>query len=131
MTIKTKFNRAIHAVKYGTIGAVAGTILMGGIIIPAGGLIVHGTKYLGDQRLHSDYSLSNRFETAYSFKTPESKKYYHTDPVINGYTQDTVKEKYFASPYATYGATGAAGIAGAILLGGASLAIAKRKENQK
>ena len=130
MKKNNKFNRALHAIKYGTLGAVAGTILVGGIIIPAGGLAAHGVKYLGDQRLQN-YSLKNRFETAYSFNTPESHKYYDSTPVINGYEQDTVKEAYLASPYATYGATGAAGIAGAILLGGAGLALAKRKENQK
>lgn len=130
MTLKKNFVRGLHAIKYGAIGALTGTMLMGGIIIPAGGLVAHGIKYLGDEKL-DNYSLSNRFESAYSFNTPESDKYYYLTPIINGYTQETVKEKYLASPYATYGSMAGAGLAGAILMGGAGIVIAKRKEHQK
>lgn len=130
MTMKKKFVRGLHAIKYGTIGAISSAMLMGGIIIPAGGLVAHGAKSISDENL-TNYSLSNRFETAYSFNTPESHKYYYSTPVVNGYNQETRKERYLASPYTTYGATIGAGLAGAILLGGAGIAMAKRKEQQK
>ena len=130
MTVKEKFTRGLHAVKYGTIGAISGALLMGGVIIPVGGLVAHGAKYAGEETL-AGYSLRNRFETAYSFNTPESHKYYYSTPIVNGYAQETCKEEYFASPYATYGATAGAGLAGAILLGGAGIVMAKRKEKQR
>lgn len=130
MTMKDLFRRATYAVKYGTIGAISGT-LVATITIPTLGLVAHGAQYLGEAYIHGDYSLKNRFETAYSFKTPDAHKYYHYTPYMNGYSQDSERTRYLASPYATYGTTAAAGIAGAILLGGAGIALAKRKENER
>lgn len=131
MTIKKNFNRAVQTIKWGSIGAIASTVIMAAVI-PAGGLLAHGArKFLSDDYVHPDYSLKNRFETAYSFKTPDSHKYYHSTPVINGYSQETIQEKYLASPYATYGALCIYGLAGAIFFGAAGLAAAKRKENQR
>ncbi|MBE6461864.1 MAG: hypothetical protein E7006_03425 [Alphaproteobacteria bacterium] len=131
MTIKNKFNRAVQTIKWGSIGAVVNTVIMAAVI-PVGGLFAHGAReFLSDDYMHPDYSLKNRFETAYSFKTPDAHKYYHSTPMINGYSQGIVQEKYLASPYATYGALCGAGLAGAIFLGAAGLAAAKRKENQR
>ena len=133
MTLKEKFNSAIQTIKWASFGAMAGTIVMA-TVIPAGGLFAHGARqFLSDDNLHNDYSLKNRFETAYSFKTPDAHKYYHVTPTINGYSQETVKEKYIASPYTTYGAMAAAALAGATFFGaaGAGLAVAERKERQR
>ena len=41
------------------------------------------------------------------------------------------KEKYLASPYATYGTMALSGLAGAVLLGGAGIVAAKRRENER
>ena len=131
MTHKNLFRRAKHAIKYGTVGAVGGTLLAT-VAIPAMGLVAHGMGYLGDDSL-DNYSIKNRFETAYCFDTPESHRYYYQTPIINGYEHGDkqTKEPYLASPYATYGATAAAGIAGAVLMGGAGIVLAKRKENER
>ncbi len=129
--IKKNFKRASSAVKYGTLGALGGTLATA-IIIPIMGLAAHGVKYLGDEKLEN-YSLKNRFETAYSFNTPKEHKYYYSTPVINGYEKDheTTREYYLASPYATYSVMALGGLTGAIALGGAGIILAKRRENER
>ena len=99
------------------------------IAIPVLGLAGHMVKYIGDSSL-DNYSLKNRFETAYSFKTPESHKYYYETPIINGYEAPTSKEPYWASPYATYGLIALAGLGGA-LVGGKIRAEVIKNENEK
>ena len=129
--IKTNFKRASSAVKYGTLGALGGTLATA-IIIPIMGLAAHGIKYFGDEDLDG-YSLKNRFETAYCFDTPEKNKYYYSTPIEYGYAldYDTTREYYLASPYATYGAMALGGLTGAIALGGAGVVLAKRRENER
>ncbi len=129
--IKKNFKRASSAVKYGTLGALGGTLATA-IIIPIMGLAAHGVKYLGDEKLEN-YSLKNRFETAYHFDTPSEHKYYYSTPVISGYEAEGAREYeyYLASPYATYGAMALGGIAGAIAMGGAGIVLAKRRENER
>lgn len=83
------------------------------LIFPAMGLAAHlfsGTNFTDYQGLDtqtgSDYSLSHRFETAFSFNTPEEHKYYHATSgywdATNGFDAETSKERYLASPWATY-----------------------------
>ena len=129
--MKKKFNRAASAIKHGAQGALAG-VLTTATIIPIMGLAAHGLKYLGDEKLEN-YSLKNRFETAYHFDTPSEHKYYYSTPVISGYEAEGAREYeyYLASPYATYGAMALGGIASAIAMGGAGLAMAKRRENER
>ena len=50
MTKNKHFNRALYVIKHGAIGAISGAILMGGVIIPAGGLVAHGVKHMGDDK---------------------------------------------------------------------------------
>lgn len=128
--MKKKFKRAASAVKYGTVGALGG-MLGTTAAIALMGLSVHGIKYLGDERLDGTYSLSNRFETAFCFDTPKEHKYYYSTPIVNGYEQDCMLERYFASPYLTYGTIGLAATAGAIAFGGAGIVLAKRRENER
>ena len=116
--IRKCFKRATSAVKHGTLGALGG-VLVTSVAIPVMGLAAHGVKYMSDEQL-SGYSLKNRFETAYCFDTPQEHKYYYSTPIVNGYSQGEykTKEKYLASPYATYGTMALSGLAGAVLLGG-------------
>lgn len=101
------------------------------IAIPVLGLAGHMVKYIGDSFL-DNYSLKNRFETAYSFNTPEDHKYYRETPVINGYEAETRKEPYLASPYATYGLIALAGLGGALIGGKFSAEVIKNgKEERK
>lgn len=130
MSKRNMFKRAASTVKYGTLGALGGALTTT-VVISLLGLGVHGIKYLGDERLDSDYSLKNRFETAFCFDTPKEHKYYYSSKIVNGYEQDCELERYAASPYLTYGAITAGGIAGAIALGGAGLVLAKRRENER
>ena len=131
MTKKNIFKRATYAIKYGALGAIGGTLVMA-TAVPVLGLAAHGLGYASED-VRNNYSLKNRFETAYCFDTPENHKYYYSTPIFNGYTasDQQSKEYYMASPYATYGATAAGTIAGAILLGGAGIALAKRKEKER
>lgn len=128
--MKKKFKRASSAVKYGTVGALGGTLVTTAVIALMG-LGAHGIRYVGDERLGEDYSLSNRFETAFCFDTPKEHKYYYSAPIVNGYEQDCRLERYFASPYLTYGTIGLGATAGAIALGGAGVVLAKRRENER
>ena len=130
MKAKNIFRRATYGLKYGTLGAVSGT-LAASIVIPVLGLAVHGIRYLGDENLGNDYSLKHRFETAYCFDTPDEHKYYHTTPIYNGYSGDTVRESYAASPYATYGTTAFFAASAALMGAGAGIAMAKEKEKQR
>lgn len=127
--IKTNFKRASSAVKYGTLGALGGTLATA-IIIPIMGLAAHGIKYFGDEDLDG-YSLKNRFETAYCFDTPKAHKYYYSVPTNGGAGADFKLQKYMASPYLTYGTMALGGIAGAIALGGAGVVLAKSRENER
>lgn len=128
MTMKEKFNRGAQKIKDSVNGAVTGAFAVA-IVIPALGLLAHIAPTFGDVYLEGDYSLKNRFETAYSFNTPEEHKYYHATPVINGYGADTTKERYLASPFATYGAIALGAMAGAA--GAIAIAEEKRKQNQR
>ena len=130
MKTRNKFRRAAYGLKYGTLGAVSGA-LAASIVIPILGLAVHGVRYLGDENLGNDYSLKHRFETAYCFDTPNEHKYYHTTPIYNGYSGETVLESYAASPYATYGATAFLAASAAFAGAGAGIAMAKEKEKQR
>ncbi len=128
MTVKEQFKRGLAAIKGGAYGAVVCTMMMGAAI-PVGGVLAHGARsLLSDDYLHNNYSLKHRFETAYSFDTPEAHKYYTCTPTINGYSQETEQQRYLASPYATYGTMAFAGLAGAVLGGGAALAATKRRQ---
>lgn len=131
MVKKNTFKRAAYAVKYGTIGAIGGALATT-VAISIFGVVAHGLGYIGEDT-RSNYSLKSRFETAYCLDTPENHKYYYATPIINGYAYGDMetKEYYLASPYATYGTTAAGAIAGAILLGGAGIVLAKRKENTR
>lgn len=131
MVKKNIFKRATSAVKYGTIGAIGGALVTT-VAISVLGVAAHGLGYIGDEE-RNNYSLKNRFETAYCLNTPENHKYYYATPIINGYEHEEMesKEYYLASPYATYGTTAAGAVAGAILLGGAGIVLAKRKEKTR
>lgn len=114
-------------------GAFSGLVsaLSVAMIIPVLGFAGHMVRYAGDCHL-DNYSLKNRFETAYSFKTPESHKYYYETPIINGYEAPTSKEPYWASPYATYGLIALAGLGGALIGGKFSAEVIKNgKEERK
>ena len=125
-SVKDSYN----ILKVGTIGGLVSAASMA-LIIPILGLAVHGVKYFGDDSL-KNYSLKNRFETAYSFNTPEDHKYYRETPVINGYEVGTRKEPYLASPYATYGLIALAGLGGALIGGKFSAEVIKNgKEERK
>lgn len=131
MVKKNIFKRATSAVKYGTIGAIGGALTTT-VAISVLGAAAHMLGYISEDR-RDNYSLKNRFETAYCLDTPENHKYYYATPIINGYEYGDLesKEYYLASPYATYGTTAAGAVAGAILLGGAGIVLAKRKENSR
>lgn len=123
MTVAKKFENAINIVKNGVIGAVQGT-LIAAAVIPALGVAAHVAGYASEDT-RTNYSLKNRFETAYCFDTPDAHKYYNVTPVVNGYSADEqIKERYMASPYTTYGTMAVAGMIGAIAMAGA----ANRKE---
>ena len=104
-SVKDSYN----ILKVGTIGGLVSAASMA-LIIPILGLAVHGVKYFGDDSL-KNYSLKNRFETAYSFKTPENHKYFYSVPTNGG---APVKEPYCASPYGTYGLIVVYGFGGAL-----------------
>ena len=131
MKAKNVFRRAAYAIKYGTMGAIGGTLVTTAAISVLG-VAAHSVGYISEERC-DNYSLKNRFETAYCFNTPEKHKYYYSTPIINGYEYSELesKEYYLASPYATYGTTAAGTITGAVLLGGAGIVLAKRKENER
>lgn len=126
MTKKEKFNNGINNIKSGINGAINGALATT-VAISVLGALAHIGPMLGDTNLSSDYSLKHRFETAYSFNTPEKHKYYHATPVINGYYGETEKERYLASPFATYGAIAMGAAVGAA----AFIADEKRKQKQR
>lgn len=128
MAMKEKFNRGATMIKNGVTGAVKGAFVVA-VAVPTLGLLAHIAPTFGDVNLGNDYSLKNRFETAYSFNTPEQHKYYHATPVVNGYNTETTKERYMASPYATYGVIALGAMAGAA--GAVAFAEEKRKQNQR
>ena len=96
-SIKDAYDIAKEGVKTGFITAVGVAAA-----ISALGVCAHLLPYVRDQKL-DNYSLKNRFETAYSFKTPESNKYFYVTPSnVAGKNVDAMRERYLASPYATY-----------------------------
>jgi len=101
------------SLKIGKIAVIRGvkTAAFSAVAIPILGLGVHVFRYMGNADL-SNYSLKNRFETAYSFKTPNSHKHYMLNPKLYMY-DDYEPRPYLASPYATYGAILLFGLAGA------------------
>lgn len=99
--------------------------VFGAAAVPALGLVAHAIHYAGEDWLYDDYSLSHRFETAYSFNTPESHKQYTYQPVINGYSNgEPEKTTYLAHPLVMWPLTLGAGIAGAV----GALSEEKRKQ---
>lgn len=96
------------------IGTLCGALATA-VIISVIGLAVHGIKYLGGDSLYM-YSLDNRFEATFSFKTPEERKFYYSTPNKYGCSCDheTVREWYSASPYVTYTMILLGGFTGAI-----------------
>lgn len=72
-----------------------------------------------------NYSLVNRFKTAYCFNVPDAYTYYYSAPVIYDYVceGDTTRERYMASPYITYGLIILGSVTGVIL--------ARRRKNNK
>ena len=61
----------------------------------------------------AEYSLSNRFECAFSFSTPESHKYYFSDD-IDSNESPVGKTPYLAHPLATYAFLLFCGVLGAL-----------------
>lgn len=120
MTIKDKFLDAVNTVKNTVVGATkVGAITF--VAFNALGVAAHMTQYCSDAHLY-DYSLKNRFKTAYCFDTTEEEKHYEYQMWKNDYREET---RYNAHPLATYGVL-AAGVA----LGACAGAAAARKENE-
>lgn len=95
--MKNKLRCVGYSTGLGALGVVSAGCVAAAILSVMG-LAAHGAGYLLNNNL-DNYSLKNRFETAYSFKTPETHKYYY----VNG--GDV--EKYAMTPYGTYGTMGA------------------------
>lgn len=87
--------------------------IIGAAMIPLMGVGAHALGAALQDGVMNDYSLHHRFETAYSFKTPEDHKHYtfiasHDNPLA-----DSDTHRYPASPYATYPAMLVFGLLGA------------------
>ena len=126
--MKYNIGRITSATKYGALGA--GCLGLGtALLVPVLGVLAHiGGGTLTDASLHN-YSLKNRFETAYSFNTPEEhKSYYYTMDAF--YPDEYHKTYYLASPYATYGVIALGGLAGLLLGGRIGLNEARSREEE-
>lgn len=110
--------------------AKAKGFIKGALLVPMLGLVAHGVMGLASSNyeinMHADwnvptddsYSLKHRFETAYSFNTPENHKTYtyynptwHDGMLDHG--QGEQVPYWPTSPYVTYGAMLACGLLGA------------------
>lgn len=96
--------------------------IIGAAMVPLMGVGAHIMAQLGDGNVGDDYSLHNRFETAYSFNTPDAHKTYTFVPCGEDSALQTFN--YMASPWATYPAMLAFGLLGAHTL-------AKFEEDEK
>lgn len=87
----------------------------GALLVPALGLAAHFMRYAGDDLLHDDYSLKNRFECAYCFNVPNEHKFYHSSYYLNDTELSLPKCQtyYMASPYVIYPAMMLLGLRGA------------------
>lgn len=104
--------------------------LKGALLVPAMGLVAHGVMGLASDNYElnvnadwnwptdDSYSLKHRFETAYSFNTPQDHKTYRfydstwSDGML--YHGQGKEVPYWpASPYVTYSAMLACGLLGA------------------
>lgn len=122
MSIKDKFQNGINTVKHTALGAVTtGVITCAGI--SALGVAGHvATPLMAEAHFGNDYSLKNRFKTAYCFDTTEEEKHY--DYLTWHSEYETAR--YVAHPIATYGV-----IAIGTLLGAAAGAATARDENEQ
>lgn len=123
MSIKDKFQNGINTVKHTTLGAVTtGVIVCTGInVLGVAGHVA--TPLMAEAHFGNDYSLKNRFKTAYCFDTPKEEKYYEYEMWRADYPETT---RYIAHPIATYGV-----IAIGTLLGAAAGAATARDENEQ
>ena len=92
---------------------------VGCVIFCALGLVAHA--FVGfwtptcETETCAEYSLSNRFETAFSFSTPERHKhYYDTYPDGDSSGAPAGEQRYIAHPIATYGFLILCGVLGAL-----------------
>lgn len=125
-----------NAKKYAT---KAKHFAIGAAMVPLMGVGAHIGNSIFAEGL-SDHSLHDRFETAYSFKTPEAHKYYYETRSLRldelFYADDETWEnggeyieerRYLASPWATYPAMLAFGLLGISM--GAANEKGKRNKN--
>ncbi len=120
MTKTDKFNKAKNIVG----GTVRGA-LIGAVVIPFMGLLAHAGSGITNTFVNDgseDYSLKNRFETAYKFDVPHKKSHYDVLYQDSAWNPEIATERYLAHPAATYPAHLVFA-----LLGG--IAGAKRKEH--
>lgn len=122
MNTKEKFLNGVNTVKHTVLGAATlGTVTCAGI--SALGVAGHvATPLLAEAHLGNDYSLKNRFKTAYCFDATEEEKHYD---YITWYGEYETA-RYVAHPIATYGV-----IAMGALLGAAAGAANAREENEE
>jgi len=74
------------------------------------GLLAHVGRYVISPYYLENYSLKNRFQTAYRFDVPESERTFYCTNLLDNVVQ---KRGYLASPYMTYGIISAFGLFGA------------------
>ena len=83
-------------------------------IVPAMGILAHGVRMAGEDRLGDDYSLCHRFESAYCFNVPQEHREYTVFPISNGYQiEEPKKDRYMANPWLIWPLTLAGGVLGA------------------
>ena len=121
---KDKLRRVLWGTKYGVFGATVSGLATT-IAFSLCGLVAHGVRFVSDEHL-SNYSLKNRFETAYCINVPESHKYYFSESAF--YSEEPIKKRYMASPYFTYGVIGFAALIGAMSCGRIGVLMAKGYE---
>ena len=121
VSTNNKLKRVAYSAGVGMFSGVCSGVLTAAMLA-AMGLVAHGAGYIINWNA-SDYSLKNRFETAYNFNAPESHKYYY----VNGGTA----EKYAMTPYGMYGIIGAFAGISALLGTMTGNMIAKDKEQEE
>lgn len=118
---KNKLKCVAYSTGLGAFSAVCSATLTAAMLA-AMGLVAHGAGYVINWNAR-EYSLKNRFETAYSFKTPESHKHYYLN---NGQSTE-----YIMTPYGMYGIIGTFAALSAAFGAMTGRLIAKDKEEEE